>query len=419
MKKVISFGTKHFENMGNNVINSYLVRGAATVLIGLSATLAVAEGRATGSDAMSYVEYCSTDIDTPSTAMLEQADNTCMRIQNENDWNAFAAQVAEGKDFSGTIVRLEADIQITKSVGKVNGYRLLKGFNGTFDGCGHTLTAQISDNKKQGVAPFGYIHGATIKNLRVAGRIEGGSHFAAGLVGFAKGTGNLIQNCQVSADVNGSEYVGGLVGNALNSDLFIEDCIYDGLLQGGKEHKGALIGWSVNGGTKMVNDCLYLTAEAQDTDQLDLIQHLEGDVVMTNCYKTTAAGTEGIQIYTDMQRGLCKKVSLFGHDYYARCTVSGLEDFYDYKNGDPIATHVMVTCAGQPLVEGQDYQIVFKNSKDKTVDVIKDEDVYEMTVTATNEQFLGNATTFFRVAYCPEDFHPASSDNTSLQTNRK
>ena len=59
---------------------------------------------------------------------------------------------------------------------------------------------------------FSYINGATIKDLTVGGTITGGMH-AAAIVGFAKGTGNVIQNCVATANVSGGTHIGGILGH--------------------------------------------------------------------------------------------------------------------------------------------------------------------------------------------------------------
>ena len=63
MEKAISLRAKHFDNMGNKVMKINILRGAAVVLIGMTATLGWAEGNPLTSEALAYVEYCSTDYD--------------------------------------------------------------------------------------------------------------------------------------------------------------------------------------------------------------------------------------------------------------------------------------------------------------------------------------------------------------------
>ena len=115
---------------------------------------------------------------------------------------------------------LTNDIQTNKKVGVVEYNEQRKPFSGTFDGAGHTLNVDISDDSNQGTAPFCYINNAVIKNVRVTGTVKSKQHHAAGLVGFTgfhgkTGPKNLIENCIVSTTVNGDDYAGGVVGHAL------------------------------------------------------------------------------------------------------------------------------------------------------------------------------------------------------------
>lgn len=78
-------------------------------------------------------------------------------------------------------------------------------FKGTFDGDNHTLTFHydyteelLSAQRLNRVAPFRYINGATIKNLRVAGDINMDKPYAGGLFcvnDIYKDSRSLIENC--------------------------------------------------------------------------------------------------------------------------------------------------------------------------------------------------------------------------------
>jgi len=193
----------------------------------------------------------------------------------------------------------------------VSGSTLEKAFSGTFDGDGNTITATITDTGNQGTALFCYINGATIKNLKVAGAITGGMH-AAAIVGTSEGTGrsateetlgsskNVIEGCVATANVSGGTHIGGILGHGTSSDIAIRGCVFSGTMTGGGDAKGALFGWGDNGGTKSVTDCLYVMADGQNTTNLDLVRQYGGAVSVTNCYKTTSAGSYGTQcIFTN------------------------------------------------------------------------------------------------------------------------
>ena len=226
-------------------------------------------------------------------------ENSPYLISNEYEWNTFAYNVSLGHGYSGQYVKLAADISVTQKCGTVSGSTLEKAFSGTFDGDGHTITATITDTGNQGTALFCYINGATIKNLKVAGAITGGMH-AAAIVGTSEGTGNVIEGCVATANVSGGTHIGGILGHGTTSDIAISSCVFSGTMTGGGEAKGALFGWGDNGGTKSVTDCLYVMADGQNTTNLDLVRQWDGSVSVTNCYKTTSAGSYGTQcIFTN------------------------------------------------------------------------------------------------------------------------
>jgi len=171
-------------------------------------------------------------------------------ISNTDEWNDFVSAVAGGNNYKGKFVKLTADISVTEKVGTVKGNVQQNAFSGTFDGDGHTITATITDNSNQGAALFSYINGATIKNLKVAGTINSSQRHAAAIVGFSKGTGNSIVNCAATANVNGNEYIGGILGHAIDGDISISGCTFSGLMTGGSEFQGAIIGWGDRGTRK-------------------------------------------------------------------------------------------------------------------------------------------------------------------------
>ena len=217
-------------------------------------------------------------------------------IGSTDDWNNFASCVSSGVNFSGIYVKLNEDISVMTVAGTHTSDSDNKPFSGTFLGGGHTLTLTITDNTNSGTAPFRSINGATIKNLKVAGTINGGMH-AAAIVGFAQGTGNVIEGCVAAANVSGGTHIGGILGHGTSSDIAISGCVFCGTMNGGGTAKGVFFGWGDNGGTKSVTDCLYLMANGQNTDGLDLVRKNGGTVSVTNCYKTANAGSNGKYTY--------------------------------------------------------------------------------------------------------------------------
>ena len=158
-------------------------------------------------------------------------------IASPADWETFATSTDE---YSDTFFKLTADITVTTMRTET--------FSGTFDGGGHTLTFNYTATGNN-AAPFAYITGATIKNLRVAGTINTGYKFAAGIAAECGTT--TITNCQSSVTINssvdGDGTHGGLIGCQSSGTLTINSCLFDGELMGAKTTGcGGFVGWVTN-----------------------------------------------------------------------------------------------------------------------------------------------------------------------------
>ena len=113
---------------------------------------------------------------------------------------------------------------------------LCNNFQGTLDGCGHTITFNIDEHtgafaNTQYLGLFSECTGATIKNLYVNANISlttGGSFFntsvyVGGIAGSS--TDSIIENVHVSGNINiltsndNSPWVGGIVGEATNTKI--------------------------------------------------------------------------------------------------------------------------------------------------------------------------------------------------------
>lgn len=84
-------------------------------------------------------------------------------------------------------------------------------FAATFDGNNNNLSGLNISVAGNNVGLFGYISGATIKNLTVNGSVKG-SQYVGGVVGYA--LNSTIENVTNNASVEGDTSVGGIVGYA-------------------------------------------------------------------------------------------------------------------------------------------------------------------------------------------------------------
>lgn len=334
-------------------------------------------------------------------------------INNIDDWKDFASSIAAGKDYNGKFVKLTADINInSEPVGVYSETESARRpFSGTFDGDNHTITVSITDTENSGTALFRYIKNATIKKLNVAGTIDGNMH-AAALVGFAGGaateTGNIIDKCKVSATVDGGTHIGGLLGHALDSKVHISASVFSGTMLGGATAKGVFIGWG-NDGIRDVDDCLYLMPESQSTVGLDLTCQHSGNVTMgASCYKTTDAGSQGIQVYAEAADDEINRNvrAADGNTYYIPCTISGVKDYYKYTGNDITITDPTVKNAdGTTLQKGTHFTCTTNPG------TVSDEGYYTLTVSGVNSaSYTGSKSFVFAVG----KYDPVTSETTEL-----
>ena len=331
-------------------------------------------------------------------------------ISSSDDWNKFASGVYGGNDYSGKVVKLTADISVSQKVGTITGNVPGNAFCGTFLGDGHTITATISDTSNQGTALFCYAKKATIKDLTVAGTVNGGMH-AAALVGFADAY-LTIENCTATATVSGASHIGGILGHPLHTNITIRGCVFSGTMMGGGTAKGAIVGW-LDYTECTLTDCLYLMPEGQSTAGLDFVRMDFASVTATNCYKTTEEGTYGTQVSATVpENEIYKKVTATdGNDYYMSCTVGNVVEGYQYTGGDIAVTAPTVTAGdGIVLTAGEDFTFTpatVKEIKDDT----EEDDHYTLTVSGVEAKgYYGSKSFSFIVG----SGNPVTSTTTTL-----
>ena len=173
------------------------------------------------------------------------------RISSVDAWVLLGDEVAGGKTFSGKYFKMGADIgPVTTTVGAAG-----TPFSGHFDGDGHTLSLDISQENVEYLAPFHCISGATIANLIVTGSILGNKISTAGLVGQMSGGENTIADCAVSVTITSNMpstnstggYLGGIAGSLTGGTVHFLRCVFDGSILKYKNntagtHHGCILG---------------------------------------------------------------------------------------------------------------------------------------------------------------------------------
>ena len=181
-------------------------------------------------------------------------------------------------------------------------------YSGTFDGREHTLTLNWNSSSSRQLAPFLYVKGATIKNLRVKGDINSNTYGLSGLIYSAYGATsisgcvsnvNLTSSYDKSAGCDASGMVR-IVNSGAN--VTITDCIVKGKFHAttdnGKKGMGGFVYYQ--GGTCTLTNCLYAGTNNATTGS----NTFADNATVTNCYYLNACGTaQGTQITKEQLNG--------------------------------------------------------------------------------------------------------------------
>ena len=226
---------------------------------------------------------------------------SALSIGSEAEWNAFAANVANGTTYEGQVVNLTADIAVSTMVG-TSGNR----FMGTFEGNGHTLTVSNLPATGQYCAPFRYVDGATFKNLHTAGNLAASDKYRSGLVGEIRNK-VAISNCRssvaINSSVNGDGTHGGFIGEVKSGgNVAIDNCLFDGSFTGPNTNCwGGFVGWSQ--GATTIRNSAFLPEGIYSLDSSGSKTFGRNNVTTENCYYSVALGDAQGTAVGDMTAG--------------------------------------------------------------------------------------------------------------------
>ena len=226
-------------------------------------------------------------------------------VNSKDAFQKLAAYVEGGGATLGKRFKMTNNISVSETmVGTSN-----NPFCGTFDGGGKTLTFSHDMSDEKYCAPFRYVNGATIKNLRVGGKLSTKGTDAGGVVGCIKGGTVRITNCKISVTIysthKGESLHGGLVGIVVSgSSVYIRGCVFNGSFLTGKQSSTKSTGCAgfigVNAGTARLYSCLYRPTIIlyNNTDFAELSHGTtfvhsvaNSERIISNCYYTKTLGT--------------------------------------------------------------------------------------------------------------------------------
>ncbi len=203
-------------------------------------------------------------------------------IANAEDLAAFRDQVNGGE--TALCAKLTADITLSGEWTPFTSSSYVNdAYAGTFDGDYHTITGLNinADATNQGL--FGMINGATIRNLKVIGRINCGTkNYIGGIVGRVQA--GTIENCSFSGSVSGG-YTGGIAGSLNGAGVTIRNCCNEASVSG--TYAGGVLGYSTKNAT--IVNC-YNAGTISGTGRTGGIIGQLSSGTITNCYNIGALG---------------------------------------------------------------------------------------------------------------------------------
>lgn len=170
------------------------------------------------------------DGETVATGLSgEGSEESPYRISSPEEL-AWLGASSQTSDYAGKYILLCASLDMGNFNLYVEGASKMIGsstkpFAGTFDGNGYTVSGvKVSGGKSEGAGLFGYLKGATVRNLRIADSSVGTAYDvnAGGIA--AQAVNSTIEGCVVTdTTVTGELYIGGIVGQATGTT--IRNCI--------------------------------------------------------------------------------------------------------------------------------------------------------------------------------------------------
>lgn len=262
-------------------------------------------------------------------------EDGCYVIKDESDLYGFAAIVNGTDGFSkntSPCAYLEDDIVVNKNVLKLDGslnvadsagfahWVPINGFNGVFDGRGHSVfglyvkcdSVRDSYDGYRGYGFFGSLgvvgsnkNTIIVKNIGIDAsyfEVKGDFDKVGALVGVVNGNARTaysdieISNCYNRSTVNAVSYPGGIVG-VINSysNTVIENCYNTGLIEGKHNNAGGLVGsikYDANVNIANSYNVGFVVSYGTQLDNDALVGEVKSDIKVTNCYYLKVAGVK-------------------------------------------------------------------------------------------------------------------------------
>ena len=206
-----------------------------------------------------YAEY---PIYADRTVAVDVIVNNMCEIATKEDWKKFGDFVRSGE--RNLNAKLTVDLDFGSDILKIGSEST--GYSGTFDGQGHTITIDWNGNGGGYIALFPFVTNATIKNLRVTGKMTSDSE-PLGVFSLEAGGNTTFSGCVsdvkiTNGDKNDTYCAAGMVLSAdHDAKITFNDCIVAGDINGtvdnSQQNMGGFVSAQADDATCTFNNCLY------------------------------------------------------------------------------------------------------------------------------------------------------------------
>ena len=224
-------------------------------------------------------------------------------IASKEDWKAFCDIVNSGQN--AVDAKMTQDVDLGGEIVQVG--NSIEMYKGTFDGQGHTLSFDWTS--QGGFAPFDFVNGGTIKNLRTKGKITTSGGEASGLLGNAYGTTTItgcVSDVEITSSIDwGACEAAGLVQTvAYNGKVTVTDCVVKGRITAttneGRKGMAGFVYTLDDGGACTLINCLYTGTNNGIKKPSSNYTFAPAGVTLKNCYYLHVCGKpQGTMIWHD------------------------------------------------------------------------------------------------------------------------
>ena len=235
-----------------------------------------------------YAEY---PIYADRTVAVDVIVNNMCEIATKEDWKKFGDFVRSGE--GNLNAKLTADLNLGTDIQKIGSEST--DYRGTFDGQGHTITIDWNGNGGDYFALFPFVTDATIKNLRVTGKMT--TDVPMGVFSYLAGGNTTFSGCVsdvkiTNGDKNDTYCAAGMVRAAYSEGkITFKDCIVAGDLNGttdnSRQNMGGFVCAQADDATCTFNNCLYL---GKNNGTENSYTFAPAGITLNNCYYLNACG---------------------------------------------------------------------------------------------------------------------------------